>query len=88
MTVNEIMNLVRLYRKEPKRAIAGERAKQIRAELIKACRVPDGFKLVPDNATCRKDAELARLRALLREVRIHAPTDLLRKIEEEMAQWR
>ena len=32
--------------------------------------------------------ELARLRALLREVRIHAPTDLLRKIEEEMAQWR
>ena len=33
-------------------------------------------------------AELARLRALLREVRIHAPTDLLRKIEEEMAQWR
>ncbi len=48
MTVNEIMNLVRLYRKERKLAIAGERAKQIRAELIKACRVPDGFKLVPD----------------------------------------
>ncbi len=47
MTVNEIMNLVRLYRKERKLAIAGERAKQIRATLMKISRVPDGFKLVP-----------------------------------------
>ena len=47
MTVNEIMNLVRLYRKDRKLAIAGERAKQIRAALMKISRVPDGFKLVP-----------------------------------------
>lgn len=50
MTVNEIMNLVRLYRKEPKLAIAGERANQrlrsVMQEIADTPATPDNHELV------------------------------------------
>ncbi len=56
MTVNDLMSLIRLYRKERKLAVAGERAKQIRAEIMKMCRVPEGYRLVPVDPEERHDS--------------------------------